>query len=250
MENELYRLYKARCSELVKDSNGLVNYSILGEYEYFKDLMSEDDFKVALRVKHNRNNKRNRTKNKLMDMIQYYMYAGARGRKLYMVFGTGTIDNEYLWKREPRTRDKLLNVHLLNNYDVALVNKDYGDKTEREHYHWIGLTNNNLIPKLDHNGNQLKSKKGKPLFELDTNDYKLGYNPTVESIVTTDMDKIRNYLLKLNNHSNKETARRLRHIKTCNYNIWELLENDKHQFEIKKRVIARRAREEKEDTKK
>lgn len=232
---DFYKLFKSRCSKLIKENSNCFNYSILEDYDNFKDLMTEEEFKDVLRIKHNRLNKRSRTKSKISDMLSYYAFT-SRKRKLYLVFGTGTIDNDYLWKRQPRTRDKLLNIYLLNHYDVALVNKDFGDKTDREHYHWIGLTSLEPIPKLDNEGNQVRSKKGFPLYVLPTSDYRLGYNPTVEPIVTTDMDKIRNYLLKLNNHSNKETAQRLRHIKSTNYRLWDLLENDNHQKETFKKV--------------
>lgn len=235
---DLYKLFKSRCSILINNSKDNIDYKILEDYANFQDLMTENEFKDVLRIKHNRSNKRNRTKNKISDMIRYYHFVSSN-RTLYLVFGTGTIDNEYLWNREQRTRDKLLNIYLMNHYDVVIVNKDFGDHTDREHYHWIGLTSLKPIPKLDNNGNHLKSKKGYPLYVLPTTDYKLGYNPTVEPIVTTDMDKIRNYLLKLNNHSNKTTSRRLRHLKNTKYRLWDLLENDNHQLEVIKRVKSR-----------
>lgn len=241
---DLYKIYKSRCTLLIKDNEDTnFDYKVLSNYDNFSDLMSKEEFNDILRIKHNRCAKRNRTKSKIEDMLRYF-YFYSNNRKLYMVFGTGTIDNEYLWGRETRTRDKLLNIYLLNHYDVAIVNKDFGDKTEREHYHWIGLTTLKPIPKLDKDGNHMKSKKGYPLYVLPTNDYKLGFNPTVEPIVTTDLDKIRNYLLKLNNHSNKVNTQRLRHIKSIRYKYWDLLDNDSYQRIVtQKNKLKKRALE-------
>lgn len=241
---DLYKAFKSRCSQLIKENKEHIDYSILSDYENFKDLFTEEQFKEVLKEKHNRCNKRNRTKNKIQDMLRYYTYCANRTnpKKLYLVFGTGTINDTYL-ERKSRTRDKLLNIYMLHHYEVAIINTDYGDKTERLHYHWIGITSEEPIPKM-RNGKQCKSKKGFPLYVLPGNDYVLAdFVPTVEPIVTTDLEKIRNYLLKLNNHSNKETTRRLRHIKNTDYRLWDLLENDKHQLEVKKRVMQRRTKE-------
>lgn len=236
----LYKVFKSRCSQLIKDNREHLDYNILSDYENFKDIFTEEEFKDVLREKHCRSNKRNRTKSKIQDMLRYYAYCAKKStpKTLYLVFGTGTINDKYL-SRKPRTRDKLLQIYMLNHYDVAIINTDYGDKTERLHYHWIGLTSEKPIPKI-RNNKQCKSKKGFDLYVLPGNDYVLAdFVPTVEPIVTTDIDKIRNYLLKLNNHSNKESSRRLRHLKGTDYRLWDLLENDKHQLEIRKRAINR-----------
>lgn len=239
---DLYKQYKSRCSSLKKENIEHLDYAIFTDYENFKDIFTDEEFKAVMRIKKARHNKRTRTNDKIQDMLRYFTHqVKLNNRKLYLVFGTGTINDTYM-NREPRTRDKLLNAYLTNHYDVAIINTDIGDHTERLHYHWIGITDLEPIPKLNAHGKQAKSNKGRLLYVLPTTDYKLGHNPTVEPIVTTDMEKIKNYLLKLDNHSNKEGTGRIRYFKNAKFRLWDLLDNDKYYNRAKKKVLRKMER--------
>ena len=61
---DIHQLYKKRCRELLKLG---YSYSDLNCYDNFKDLVSEEVFKVIIRDKQNRANKRYRTKEKFKE---------------------------------------------------------------------------------------------------------------------------------------------------------------------------------------
>ena len=82
----------------------------------------------------------------------------------------------------------------------------------------IGLTQEDLFI------TNVKSCKGNMLYKLYTQDYDMGHEPVLEIIKLSeeDLDATINYLLKLNNHSNKATTKsRVR-----------ILKNDKAKYII------------------
>ena len=198
-------LYKNRCTTLRKMD---FDYSDLNNYDYFKDILTEEEFKNELRLKQNRKNKRNRTKRALIDIVRFYYQIESSTKKL--VFGTCTLNDTSL-KFKPETIDKKLNYWLKQHFMWSIVNVDYGKKNERKHYHFIGLTTELL------EDTHSKSKKGIEIYELENKTYDLGWEPSLEIVDfnKNDIDKTINYLLKLNNHSNKSTtSSRVRIIKT------------------------------------
>lgn len=210
MEETLYKKYKERCRELL--DNGLAHIE-LNNYDNFKDLMREEVFELFMREKQNRKNKRYRTKDKFKTLISIYNNSSCPTKNL--VFGTLTLNDEVL-SQEEETRVKKINKWLKSHFLIAIVNKDFGDKTGREHYHFIGITAQALEIKYK-DGKPIKSKKGYIIHELVQKDYKLGFEPDIciIDLFKDDMEKTVNYLLKLNNHSNKIFAKnRVRVIKS------------------------------------
>ena len=198
-------LYKNRCTTLLKIG---FNYSDLNNYDNFRDILSEEEFKNELRLKQNRKNKRNRTKKALIDIVRFYNMI--RSGTKYLVFGTCTLNDKSL-KLKSETIDKKINCWLKQHFMWSIVNIDYGKKNERKHYHFIGLTTELL------ENTYSKSKKGIEIYELENKTYDLGWEPSLEIVDfnKNDIDKTINYLLKLNNHSNKSTtSSRVRIIKT------------------------------------
>lgn len=211
-------LYKNRCTALLKIG---FNYSDLNNYDNFKDILSEEEFKNELRLKQNRKNKRNRTKRALIDIVRFYNCINSGTKQL--IFGTCTLNDNSL-KLKSETIDKKINYWLKQHFMWSIVNIDYGKKNERKHYHFIGLTTELL------EDTHSKSKKGHPLYELENKNYDLGWEPSLEIIDfnKNDIDKTVNYLLKLNNHSNKSTtSSRVRIIKT---EIIKYCTKDKHRI--------------------
>lgn len=189
-------LYKNRCTALLKLG---FNYSDLNNYNNFKDILSKTEFDNEIRLKQNRKNKRNRTKRALMDLVRFYQLV--RSGTKHLVFGTCTLDNNSL-RLKPETIDKKINYWLKQHFMWSIVNIDYGKKNERKHYHFIGLTTELIEDK------HIKSKKGHPMFELQNKTYEMGWEPDllIVDFNKNDIDKTINYLLKLNNHSNKSTT--------------------------------------------
>lgn len=205
--NETMDYYKVRCKKLI--DNGLA-YEELNNYSNFKDIFSKYEFENILRTKQNRKNKRYRTKNKFMDI---YKIASFIEERKYIVFGTITLDNKHLNQKED-TYIRKIHKWLKEHFLYAILNKDFGKKTEREHYHFIGLTTEEIETKKN------KSKKGYEIYELKNKTYDMGFEPTlcIIDLNKSNIDKTTNYLLKLNNHSNKEgTKSRIRVIKNIKY---------------------------------
>ena len=128
-----------------------------------------------------------------------------------LVFVTCTFDDKAMYKKNGKpikeiTRTKKINKWFKKHFSYAVVNIDYGEKNDREHHHAIAYLNSD---------EELKHKIGK-YYELKNKDYALGFEPTIEKIRISDEDvklkKLSNYLLKINNHSNKPSSinRRIR----------------------------------------
>lgn len=199
---EKYEMYKKRCKELLEKGK---NYQDLENYEFFKDLFSKAEFGELLRIKANRRQKRNRTRNKFKEMI----YIKNQIEKSTLVFGTITLNDKYLSMKE-NTYIRKIHSWLKEHFLIAILNKDFGDKTGREHYHFLGLTVEEL-----RNTNH-KSKKGYLIYELKNKTYTMGHEPDLlkVNLKIDDIDKTTNYLLKLNNHTSKDSTKsRLRVIK-------------------------------------
>ena len=168
--------------------------------------MTEYEFNEEIRLKQNRKNKRNRTKKSLMELLRYFPIIN--GTK-YLVFGTCTLNDKTL-KLKAETIDKKLNFWLKEHFRWAIVNIDYGKKNERKHYHFIGITTEEI------ESIHQKSKTGYEIFELSDKNYEMGWEPSLLIIDfnKNDINKTISYLLKLNNHSNKDTtSSRVRTIK-------------------------------------
>lgn len=206
LEEEAEVIYKQRANEILKKEKTIINYFKTRDYEYFKDLMSYEDFKKALRIKNRKQGRRKRCYKKLEPIINLYEELFfEKGVYCNIVFGTCTFDNNAMsWKEETRT--KKVNKWIKEHFIIALANIDYGKQTEREHHHFIGLT----FEELEKTGK--KGKKGFDMYEIkDNKNYGLGFEPNLEIINDFNNDKkLSNYLVKLNFHSNKNSTRNRR----------------------------------------
>lgn len=203
-------IYKNRCKLLTEIGLALEE---LNNYENFKDILTENQFKEVIRQKQNRKNKRYRTKIKILDLYKVKVNVLKKGQ---VVFGTITLDDKHLSQKE-NTYIRKIHKWLKEHFICSILNKDFGSKTEREHYHFIGLTTEDL------KDTNKKSRIGNKLYKLEKENYNMGFEPALEiiNLDINDFDKTNNYLLKLNNHSNKEgTKSRVRVIKS---DLWEYL---------------------------
>lgn len=207
-------LYKLRCKALLEknriENPTEINYAKLNDFKYFKDILNENEFQEIIRFKQNRKNKRYRVDKMLKNAL--ITTNGINIRKV--VFGTITLEDKFLCQKED-TYIRKINNWLKQHFLVAIVNKDFGEKNEREHYHFIGITTEDLYFTNHY------SHKGIPLMRLKKDNYSMGFY-NLELINFEDKKKIRNYLLKLNNHSNKNTSKnRVRLIKNPFYRLIE-----------------------------
>lgn len=201
-------MYQFRCKSLIE--NGLA-LEELNEYDNFNDIFSEIEFRSILNEKQNRKNKRYRTKEKFIELYRITELIKSNNKRI--VFGTITIDNKHLNQKE-NTYIRKIHKWLKRHFIYAILNKDFGSKTEREHYHFIGLTTEEI------ENIKKKSKKGYEIYELKAKDYDMGFEPTlcIIDLNKADIKQTINYLLKLNNHSSKiGTKSRVRIIKSNQY---------------------------------
>lgn len=212
MQNTMEQ-YQIHCKNLKND--GLANEE-LNNYNNFKNIFSKYEFEKIIKEKKKRANKRCRTNTKFLELYKIRQHLN---QDCYIVFGTITLDNEHL-KLKENTYIRKIHAWLKEHFIIAILNKDYGSKTEREHYHFIGIT----IEEIESKGN--KSKKGYEIYELKNKTYTMGFEPTlcIIDLDKNDKKKTTNYLLKLNNHSNKITTRnRVRIIKSDRYKYLSII---------------------------
>lgn len=216
--NQYYLVYRDRCKSLIK----LEDYNLLNDFAYFKDIIPDQDFKDIIREKQNRKNRRYRTDRKIFDMLRLTNYYSMLNIPSKVVFGTLTLNDKILSQKED-TYMRKISKWLKKHFKYVILNKDYGKNNEREHYHFIGLTIEELV-KIEN-----KSKKGYSMYKLKNQDYELGFEPVLEIFNFEDKKKVRNYLLKLNNHSNKDTTKssRTRVFKT---GVAEMILSDIHRY--------------------
>lgn len=228
--NQTMVIYQSHCKKLKSD--GLANEE-LNDYNNFRDLFSKYEFEQILKEKKKRANKRCRTSQKFIEIFKLRQVLNS---KCYIVFGTITLNDKNLNKKED-TYIRKIHKWLKDHFLYSILNKDYGSKTEREHYHFIGLT----TEEIEYTGK--KSKKGYKIYELVNKNYTMGFEPTLCIIDLDKNDKKQtiNYLLKLNNHSNKITTKnRVRIIKSNQYRCLSMLtgfEATKAEKVAKKQIL-------------
>lgn len=198
-----YSEYKDRVKELrgVGKLYDLPNdYFILNNPVYFQDLMTFEDFKKCKNFDSNRSKKRYRCANNYSIIEKIALLTRSK-----MVFGTITLNDDFM-KLSYNTQKQIIQRYLKKHFFYVIKNADYGDKTERLHYHFIGLTFEEFI------SSGKKSKKGRLMYNLKNDSFKWGFAPNYEIIPfdMKDKKKLSNYLVKLNNHSNKISTKRSR----------------------------------------
>lgn len=195
---DIFDQYKKRCRFLYDVIAYDKKYDSLNCYDYFKDILSYIEYRKCKNKDTSRYRKRSRcfSKYNTIDII-------AKLTNSKMVFGTITLNDDY-FRLEIENQKKVLQRYLKQHYFYVIKNKDYGGKTDRLHYHFIGLTFDKII------SNGKKSKKGRPMYNIENDNWKYGFSPNLEIIEYNCQDKkiLSNYLVKLNNHSNKISVKK------------------------------------------
>lgn len=194
-----YNVYRDRVSMLkgLGKINDLSNdFAIFNTYDYFKDLMTYKDFRSCKNIMSNRSKKRKRCFDNYFKLEVISKLTNAT-----MVFGTITCNDNFL-QLDYENQKKNLQYYLKKHFFYVIKNADYGKNTNRLHFHFIGLTFDMLIK------NGKRSKTGRSMYNLVNDKWKWGFIPNYEIIPYNMSNKKRlsNYLVKLNNHSNKSSV--------------------------------------------
>lgn len=143
------------------------------------------------------NANRQRKKNNWNEILKWvYVIQKTKTFKDYrIVFGTLTFDNKTLTRTCERTRTRYVSEFLSKQTLHYVANIDYGNKNDREHYHFLAMIKDNI--------DMLK--------------WKYGGNKILQvPLSRKDIKATKNYLFKLNNHSYKESTRQKRIIRDRN----------------------------------
>lgn len=139
-------------------------------------------------------------------------------KKYKMIFGTLNFKEETLQNTSKITRRRYITRYLNENTFHYIANIDFGEKKGREHYHFIAMVEDKISIE-----NWLKYGGGKFQYIPFTN---------------KDIKAVKNYLLKLNNHSYKESTKQERIIrdrkqdKIIDYYIENIAGVDFHKFKL------------------
>lgn len=170
-----YYLYVARRNELYiskEDIESYINYDKILKYE---------EFKLCQVIYKNFRQRKYKNKEKILKWI----YA-IKNIKMYenykIVFGTLTFNDDDL-KINKLTRRRYVQRFLKENVIEYIANIDYGKVNNREHYHFIAIIKENI-----------NTKNWKRIINIK--------KVNIDSIENT-----LNYVLKLNNHSFKDTTK-------------------------------------------
>ena len=134
-----------------------------------------------------------------------------------LIFGTLTFSDSTLARTSERTRTRYVTKYLSDHTYHYIANIDFGDKNNREHYHFIAM---------------VKDK-------LECKDWNYGLSKFQWIKMTSkDIKSTKNYLLKLNNHSYKSSTRQKRIIrdrredKIIDYFIENIATESYHRFKL------------------
>ena len=242
IENGTLDNYRARSFKLYKEGKNHDERLEILKNEY-------KDFKALYQLMRARLEQ----KKKVLKQIGYYL---ERDYKIY--FLTLTIKDEILNTTEERYLKRRA-IEALENADDFSINIDFGDETERMHWHGLYFSKKglNVIKKEKH-----KTKKGSYITVLKTDDKPLNNyaentgNITIQEVKKGTEECVCRYLSKITQHSikikqkyistrkgspyneYKEHNKKIRHYQSLNYDIYSLpstlRQNSIIEFSLKK----------------
>lgn len=156
--------------------------------ENYTDYFDNDTIDLCFKIY---NSNKQRKKRNLDQIIRwYFLIMRVRSYQKYrLVFLTLTFTNNVLSKTSEITRRRYVQRFLNENAFHYIANIDYGDKNGREHYHSLVMIEKDIDNK--------KWEYGLINFQ------NIGLN-------SKDIKSVKNYILKLNNHSYKESTKQKR----------------------------------------
>ena len=174
------------------------------DIELYSPVLSAEQTNLCFKI-YNANHQR---KKRNLDDIAKWCFAIdkiPRYKNYMIIFGTLDFTDKALNTTTPKTRRIVVSRYIRQFAENYIANIDFGEKKGREHYHFIAFTKN----------------------KFDINQWNYGGGKFLQvPINEKDIKSTKNYVLKLNNHSYKESTKLQRVIKDKNNildNIVELL---------------------------
>lgn len=138
---------------------------------------------------------RRQSRSRLKKHIDFWIKAGYP-----LAFGTLTFKDEVMEKTSSKTRRRYIQRFLNDNFDDYIGNIDYGDLTEREHYHFIGVPY--ILDKFQY-ANYGKNNNRIKIISDGIQQYESKYGIALVKEVISNPDQVAGYVAKLSNHSIK-----------------------------------------------
>ena len=210
MNNELicngkYFWYVARRNSLYIDKKNIE------DCQEYKELLSIEEFYNCRIIYNNFRQRKYKNKERIIKWI-YGIKAIKKYNKCKIVFGTLTFNDKILNSTNKDTRRKYVNRFLNDNTIEYIANIDYGKVNNREHYHFLAL----IDKKID-------SKKWNSIINFK----KVNIENPKQTI---------NYVLKLNNHTFKESTKNERLINDRKKEIEKIIDliykEEYHRFKL------------------
>jgi hypothetical protein len=175
----IYNLYKERKQYLFSKIEDIENP------DNYKDIIDQVDLRECIKIYKSERQRKNRTKERIIKW-NFYINRINEGRKYKIVFGTLTFKDKEL-KLNKKTRRRYVQNFLRENTISYIANIDYGKINNREHYHFIAMIKNNI-----------ECKKWKNIINIKKVATKID-----------DIERVKNYIMKMNNHAYKESTKRI-----------------------------------------
>lgn len=126
-----------------------------------------------------------RRKTRLFKKLLYWFYYITKKNDKLLIFGTLTFTDDVLKKTSKETRRRYVS-RFLNNKSIHYVaNIDFGKKDDREHYHFIALCNS----------------------KIESGSWSYGFDKYKKIKNSLSLRNRKNYLLKLTNHTYKNSTK-------------------------------------------
>ena len=179
IESGIFDLYKSERYSIMQQKKDV---RICNYYERFsKSDILKANFKSCEKIY----NCISRRKSRVFKKLIYWFYYTSKYTDKFLMFGTLTFTDEVLEKTSKETRRRYVARFLNDNTLHYVANIDYGKTTNREHYHFIALLDQKIDKKLWTYGFTWFSKIKK----------------------NTSLRNRKNYLLKLTNHTYKDSTK-------------------------------------------
>lgn len=179
----IYKTFKDRLNTFIY-SDLPFPFDIYYNYNYYKDIIpTKSDFDICFKVYNNVKCRRYRYTNRVIEW-EYLRNKCQEYQDYNIIFVTLTFSDLFLNSLSYATRREYVTRFLHNNFIDYLGNLDFGALNQREHYHALVFTN-------------------KTPQEL-KNTWKYGFDAYVFTYIVLGA---KNYLLKLCNHSFKQSTK-------------------------------------------
>lgn len=178
IESGIFDLYKEERYNLLKEKKDVSNFSY---YHSFQKEPLKSNFDECVKMY----NSISRRKTRVFKKLIYWFYYISKYTDKMLIFGTLTFRDEVLGSTSKETRRRYVARFLNDNTLHYVSNIDYGKKNNREHYHFIALV----------------------VSKIKKDSWPYGYDSYSRIKKNSSLRNRKNYLLKLTNHTYKDTTR-------------------------------------------